>query len=48
MFQDAKTKYTIKEKLHLQRVLKRIHSRIEEKFTNFREAFRAFDVNLDG
>ena len=41
-------RYTVKEKLHLQKLLKRIHGRIEQKFINYREAFKAFDTNLDG
>lgn len=50
VFRDTQlpTRYSVKEKLHLQKLLKRIHSRIEQKFTNYRHAFRAFDVNLDG
>lgn len=30
------SRYTVKEKLHLQKLLKRIHSRIEQKFTDYR------------
>jgi Ca2+-binding EF-hand superfamily protein len=45
---NIKSKWTVKEKMHLQKVLKRIHSRIEEKFGNYRQAFKAFDTNQDG
>lgn len=45
---SVKSKWTVKEKMHLQKVLKRIHQRIEEKFGDYRQAFKAFDTNQDG
>jgi len=36
------------EKRHALRVLRKIHHRIEEKFKDYRNAFRDFDINVDG
>lgn len=33
---------------HLQQLLRRIHQRFEQKFKDYRHAFRSFDVNFDG
>ena len=40
--------YTEEEKIHVQNVLSGIHQRIEEKFKDYRRAFRHFDINFDG
>ena len=50
---DSQTKnqidnYTEEEKTHVQNVLSGIHQRIEEKFRDYRRAFRHFDINFDG
>lgn len=41
-------KFTKEEQIHIQNVLRGIHSRIEEKFKDYRRAFRHFDINFDG
>lgn len=40
--------YTKEQRKHVQTVLRQIHQRIEEKFKDYRRAFRHFDVNFDG
>lgn len=40
--------YSAEEKKHIQNIIRQIHSRIEEKFKDYRRAFRHFDVNFDG
>ena len=40
--------YSKEEKKHVQSLLRQIHTRIEEKFKDYRRAFRHFDVNFDG
>ena len=32
----------------IDKLIRRVHMRIEEKFKNFRNAFRSFDKNYDG
>ena len=33
---------------HLNKLLQHVHARVEEKFKDFRHAFRFFDKNFDG
>ena len=37
-----------KNKAKLQQLLRIIHHRFEQKFRDYRQAFRSFDVNYDG
>ena len=38
----------MKNKSHIQQLLRQIHFRFEQKYKDYRVAFRAFDVNFDG
>lgn len=40
--------YSPEQRKHIQQLLKQIHIRIEEKFSDYRSAFRSIDQNFDG
>ena len=42
------TKRNFEKRNHVQNLLRIIHQRFEQKFKDYRRAFRAFDVNFDG
>ena len=42
------SKRNFEKRNHVQNLLRIIHQRFEQKFKDYRRAFRAFDVNFDG